>query len=386
MKLKKTFIVKPTMDCNLRCEYCYEFRRNGECYAKQSLSSFDICSFMERVARVSPGAQILWLLHGGEPLVKCNATYLSQFIERMRSVRDRFGVDYQLALQTNATLLTDEYVEVLVKNQDLLAERIVSVSIDGSREITDRARRFVDARSSFDQVMRGISSIKRFGLKFSTISVIGSHNVDKSADVYSFIRGLGGSLAKMIPCYNFDESGNCEKLGVLPTEYAHFICDIFDLWLRDLSYEKSDWFVIDPIATVLAKLSKSFVTWCEFRQEKCDNFLSVYPDGELWLCDALDHKTMRDFGYLGNFFTMSDSELRNALERPCKLCKFSDFHASVMSDCDKCGIYPLCQGGCLPTRYFMNQKSSKLAENYCLGKRIMFDHIKEAYDDAQLES
>ena len=69
MGLAKTIVLKTTMDCNLRCRYCYEFGRNGNTYTGKQIRIEQLESLIERTARLFPDSQILWMLHGGEPLV-----------------------------------------------------------------------------------------------------------------------------------------------------------------------------------------------------------------------------------------------------------------------------------------------------------------------------
>ncbi len=383
MSVQKTFIIKPTMNCNLRCKYCYEFNKNGDQYAKNSLSIDDLQGVIARTARLFPNSRVLWLLHGGEPLLT-GYSYVKKFISSIRQAREQCGVDYQFALQTNATLITPDIVSLLEDNKDLLSGRVVSISIDGPKALNDQVRVSKSGKSSYAATIRGLELIKNSTVDFSTISVIGAHNVDSPDDVFFFTKSLGSNLCKLIPCYNFDEYGVCEKAGVTPTQYAAFMCRIFDLWMHDMNSKSSsrDIMLIDPIVTILAKLSKSFVTWCEYRDEKCDNFICLYPDGELWLCDSMNHDTMRSVGFIGNIHDLSDEDYAKAISSPCRVCQFQDFYAKVTEACRSCEILDLCRGGCLPMRNNLYGKSSFLSEDYCNGRKMLISHIKKAFDSA----
>lgn len=127
------------MNCNLRCKYCYEFNRNGNTYDSTVFDINQLCYFIEKMAQVFPDSKILWMLHGGEPLIN-GLDYFNTFVECIKRVNREYGVEFKIALQTNATLLTDEWIKALEDNIDLLSERIVSVSIDGTKEINDQAR------------------------------------------------------------------------------------------------------------------------------------------------------------------------------------------------------------------------------------------------------
>ena len=266
-QFRKTFIIKPTMNCNLRCKYCFEFNKNGNFYDAHHLDIKYVEGFIDHVANIFPKSHILWLLHGGEPFIN-GFEYLQRLINCIRSANKKHGVDFQLAVQTNGTLLSDECIKILEDNVDILSERVVSISLDGPQEINDQVRITPYGASSFSSVINGIRRIQKSNLDFSTISVIGSHNVDRPADVYHFMKEMGARLCKFIPCYNFSEQGEVERFGINPIQYAVFMCKIFDMWMHDLpGMSKENCLVIDPITTILAKLSNAFVTWCEYRRE-----------------------------------------------------------------------------------------------------------------------
>lgn len=69
MGLAKTIILKTTTDCNLRCRYCYEFDRNGDIYVGKRIRSNQLETLITRTARLFPNSRILWMFHGGEPVL-----------------------------------------------------------------------------------------------------------------------------------------------------------------------------------------------------------------------------------------------------------------------------------------------------------------------------
>ena len=380
MQLVKTIILKPTMDCNLRCGYCYEFIRNGSSYGNEMISIDKLSNIVVRFAKLFPNSRILWMLHGGEPLL-AGAEYLAKLCDCIRKVNEAYPVDYKLALQTNVTLLTDECVNVLERNADLLSERIVSISIDGPREINDQTRHSISGKSSYDDVLNAIYRIKNSKLVFSTISVIGTHNISHPHELFEYIKEIGSNLCKLIPNYNSDSNGKPEMYGIRPMEFAEFMCEIFDCWMHDLPRQTSDSrIIIEPIASIICTLTNSFVTWCEYRLEKCSNFTSIYPNGEMWLCDDFIHDHMHDTAYIGNIFSVSDEELRSIMLKPCEACGFNLYYDKLMRDCKNCDIYEYCKGGCITTRYEMHRKSDKLFKEYCEAKKVLIGHIKKGVD------
>lgn len=94
--------------------------------------------------------EILW--HGGEPLMMTK-TWLTEAmdyaLEKLSDYKVRF------LLQTNATLVTPEWIEIFKKYH---VE--VGVSIDGYRTLHDENRRQKDGSSSYDAVIQSIHDLQ----------------------------------------------------------------------------------------------------------------------------------------------------------------------------------------------------------------------------------
>ena len=324
------------------------------------------------------------MFHGGEPAIT-GLKYFKKFIETLRTVNKKFDINYKFAIQTNGTLLNENWIEIIEKNLDLMSERIISLSLDGTQEINDKARLTRNGKSSFQNVADAMKIINRSEINYTTISVVGQHNLNRAEEVYKIIRSFKPRFAKFIPCYNFDNDGNVEMLGIRPTEYANFMCKIFDLWMKDRTSEIDRDFVIDPITTIISTLVNVPVTWCEYRDGKCDNFTSIYPDGELWLCDTFNPETMKNFAYLGNIKNLSDSELEKIFLQPSDFCEYQTFYKNLTENCTGCDIFKFCHGGCLPQRYELKNKSEKLFAEYCAGKHKLINYIKAGVDCALSE-
>lgn len=382
--LKKTIVLKPTMACNLACKYCYEMRHNEKKYFDKNFSAEELSGWINRFAKIFPKSEILWMFHGGEPTIT-GLEYFKKFIKTLRTVNKKFDVNYKFAIQTNGTLLNENWIEIIEKNLDLMSERVISLSLDGTQDINDKARLTRNGKSSFQNVADAMKIINRSEINYTTISVVGQHNLNRAEEVYKIIRSFKPRFAKFIPCYNFDDDGNVEMLGIRPTEYAIFMCKIFDLWMKDRISEIDRDFVIDPITTIISTLINIPVNWCEYRGGKCDNFTSIYPDGGLWLCDTFNPETMKNFAYLGNIKNLSDSELEKIFLQPSDFCEYQTFYKNLIENCTGCDIFKFCHGGCLPQRYELKNKSEKLFAEYCAGKHKLINYIKAGVDCALSE-
>ena len=103
--------------------------------------------------------QILFTWHGGETLMRPLAFY-----KRAMELQQKYahGRTISNCIQTNGTLLTDEWCEFLKKN-----DWLVGVSIDGPQEFHDRYRRNKQGQPSFVKVMKGIHLLNKYGVDWN---------------------------------------------------------------------------------------------------------------------------------------------------------------------------------------------------------------------------
>ena len=153
-----TLVVNVTNQCNLACEYCYEYgedkivdTQNGqkpkfmsEETAKESVDFMLAASGSNKLARMT--------FFGGETLM--NFPILKVAIPYARQRAAELGKQVEFSLTTNATLLQPETIEFLADN-----DIGVTVSIDGPRDMQNRFRVFHDGRGSYDVVLPKIKAL-----------------------------------------------------------------------------------------------------------------------------------------------------------------------------------------------------------------------------------
>ena len=153
--------------CNLDCTYCYylekeklyagsgrDFRMRGdvlESYVRQYIHTYPLDT-----------VQFAW--QGGEP------TLLGiPFFERVVDLQKKYanGKKIENALQTNGTLLDNEWGDFLARNRFL-----IGLSIDGPQELHDAYRVDKGGQPTFARVMRGLDILKKYSVEFNTLTVI----------------------------------------------------------------------------------------------------------------------------------------------------------------------------------------------------------------------
>ncbi len=152
-------VVRVTDACNLACEYCYANagKRTG------TVSEETVINAVKVFSQYYPRLTVEF--HGGEPFL-----YFDSWIGTVNRIR-RLNWPVDFAVQTNATLIDPD------KARKLSLNRVsVGVSLDGPKEMHDKARHDAAGKGSWDDVMRGISVLRKWNLFAGVITTVGEHN------------------------------------------------------------------------------------------------------------------------------------------------------------------------------------------------------------------
>jgi uncharacterized protein len=224
-------ILKIAEVCNLNCSYCYFFHGGDNSFEEHPnfmspATAQDMVAFFARTARESDLRQLQIDFHGGEPLM----LQKHKFEELCRLLTEglSFIPDFQLAIQTNGTLITDEWIEIFSKYNVA-----VGLSLDGSKEQHDVMRVDHKGRGSYDDTVRGLRLIQQAfkdGRLKATAAV--SCVVSERHDPVEVIRHMVDELQVytfnlVIPMFSHD---NVEQKTV---EWAKkFMLGAFEEWIR----------------------------------------------------------------------------------------------------------------------------------------------------------
>jgi len=207
-------IMQPTTLCNLDCSYCYLPLRRRKHTMSRDVADAVARSIEPWTAR-GP-VEICW--HGGEPL--------TLGIERLGALMDAFaGLAVAHGIQTNATLITDEWCQFFLDR-----DAHIGVSIDGpahdNRRRVDRA-----GTAAFDRIVRGINTLSRHGIDISVIAVVSDPTPARARRLYEFAAELGaGWLGVNI---EEQEGVNARDNRRDPAEVEQFWASLASAWAAD---------------------------------------------------------------------------------------------------------------------------------------------------------
>jgi len=223
-----SLLIKPaSADCNLRCEYCFYLDRS-ELYpeTKKHRMSQEVLERMISSYMALPQQQYTFGWQGGEPTLM-GVEFFREAV-RLQKKHGRMGAIVANGLQTNATLIDDEFAAHLAKYNFL-----VGVSIDGPEELHNTYRKNAGGGGSHADVMRGVESLKRNNAEFNVLVLVNKANVRQARRVYRYLCENGIFHHQYIPCVEFDENGELLPFAINGGEWGDFLCELYDLWLPD---------------------------------------------------------------------------------------------------------------------------------------------------------
>ena len=300
---------------------------------------------------------------GGEPTLM-GVDFFRRAVALAEQVA-RPGQQLQHTIQTNGTLLTDEWCELLARHHFL-----VGISIDGPPELHDRYR--VDKRGAptSAKVLRGLGLLQAHGVDVNILCTVHAANQDHPREVYRYFRDdLGISFIQFIPIVErenetgFQEGDSVTDRSVDPVAWGSFLTSVFDEW------------VVRDIGTVFVQLfDASLASWCDLPsslcifRETCGDAVALEHNGDLYSCDHF----VEPAHLLGNITTTTMVELVTSPKQRA----FGQAKADTLPGmCRTCEVRFACNGEC-PRNRFTTTPDGEYGLNYlCAGYKAFFTHV-----------
>lgn len=347
--------------CNLRCDYCYYLEKK-ELYSDASnfnLSDSLLEEFTEQYlnAQTMPHVSFTW--HGGEALMRPISFYQKALMYQKKYGQGKY---IENSIQTNGTLLTDEWCKFFKENNFL-----VGISVDGPQHCHDKYRRTKDKRPSFYQVMKGLSLLKKYGVEFNILGVVNNYNVDYPLEFYNFFKELDCKYIQFSPIVEMID-GKLAQWSIPPMKWGEFLISIFDEWIKEdvgkyyIQYFDStlaNWMGVEPGMCTLAK--------------KCGHAGVMEFNGDVYSCD---HFVFPEYK-LGN---IRKNTLIEMMYSPKQLKFGNDKFDSLPTQCQNCKYLFTCNGECPKNRICMSATGEPGLNYLCEGFYLFFDHVAPYMD------
>ncbi len=142
-----TMILQLTMQCNMRCKYCFYSDKYPQTdnYSNTTMSYKVIKESLDFFIEHSYSCPQKTLgFYGGEPLLEVDKIYFA--INYIKEHCKNSNINFSIT--TNATLLNEEIIDFLVKNNFIL-----QLSLDGPANVHDKNRLLKNAKGTYEIVL-----------------------------------------------------------------------------------------------------------------------------------------------------------------------------------------------------------------------------------------
>ena len=319
--------------------------------------------------------QVMFTWHGGETLMRPLSFY-----KRAVELQKLYGRGRQIdnSIQTNGTLLTDEWCEFFRENNFL-----VGISIDGPQDFHDEYRRNKMGAPSFHKVMQGISLLKKHGVEYNCMAVVNDYNADYPLEFYNFFKEIGCEFLQFAPIVERlkddkstptalasanDKKAKLADFSVSPKQWGNFLCTIFDEWVKK------------DVGKLYIQLFDSTLA----------NWVGEQP-GVCTMAKTCGHAGVMEFNgdvYSCDHFVFPEYKLGNIYNEPLASMMYSDKQLKFGADkfdklpkqCKECNVLFACNGEC-PKNRFTYDKYGEYGLNYlCEGFYQFFNHVAPYMD------
>lgn len=355
--------------CNIDCTYCFYLEKKN--LYKSATTFMDdkvLAAYTEKYIRSQKGPKVEFTWQGGEPTLAG-----LDFFKKAIDYQKKFSLNKQIfnSLQTNGTLLNDEWCRFLSKHNFL-----VGLSLDGPEALHNAFRKDRGGKPTFHRVERAIKLLKKHKVDFNILTTVNDMNSREPLEVYEYYKRAGIQYVQFIPIVERTAGVQSEMLGlklaspedtsngihvmdwsVDPDRYADFLITVFDRWVRNdigkiviMNFEWALNAVINGVSGV-----------CHFG-ERCGTAGVIEHNGDIYSCDHYVYPSHK----IGNIM---DDDLSSLFRSKAQLNFGNEKQNRLTDKCRSCEVFSLCYGGCPKHRFVEGQ-------NYlCSAYKRFFNHI-----------
>ncbi len=350
-------VMQPTTLCNLDCSYCYLPFRGADRRMPVPVAEA-VAAAVQPWAR---GGRFSVVWHGGEPLA-AGRDHLGDLIAP-------FGADVEHHVQTNATLIDDEWCEFF------RARGVrVSVSVDGP-EIRNRDRVNRGGKPAYDRILRGVEALRRHGMPFSALCVVGRPEPGLATELYAYFLDLGCDVLGI----NVEEmEGVNQRANRHPApEVTAFWAELVSAWRRRprIHLREIEW-SLRYAASVLDGTADDVLP------RRLDPIPTVAHDGSVVLLSP-ELAGFSDPRY-GDFTSgnVLSTPLGEILDRAAETPWIAEFLTGVERCREQCPYFGFCGGAHAANRYFEHGRFDATETDHCRNSKMrllegVLDHARD---------
>jgi uncharacterized protein len=288
--------------------------------------------------------------HGGE-VTLLSPEYLRKALWLQEQFR-RPGQRVSNAVQTNATNLTDEWIDLFRRYQVS-----AGVSLDGPPEVHDRRRVDRMGRATSTRVRDGLARLRAAGISHGVLMVVDEDVIEVGAqrllDYFVELDVRNVATLNVIP--DNAPVGSPQTGAYLPwTRWIEFLRELFHLWWP----RYAERVVLRELADLTGKVGGRGPQLCIFAGDCFGAYLTIEPNGDVAACD----KYIDDPDY--RFGNLLRAPLAEILRAPAVTGARATNNAAADGTRD-CPWFDVCRGACPHDRYLREQRTPGWDESCC---------------------
>ena len=370
-------LAKPSgATCNLACSYCF-FLDKELLYpnSKFRMPEDVLEDYIQQLIETHRSNQVTVAWQGGEPTLMGVDFYRQAIAYQEKYRKPGMGrnqdMRFENTMQTNGTLLDDEWCQFFKEN-----DYLIGISIDGPRGLHDTHRVDKGGAPTFDKVMRGLRLLQKHSVEYNILVTVNRATADHPKEVYRFLRDEAGTeWIQFIPVIErmnpgglnlIQEGEQVSERSVRPEQFGRFLIQVFDEWVHN---DVGKVYVQTFEAALRNWLDMPTSGMCVF-EKTCGYGLAMEHNGDLYSCD---HFVEPDY-LLGNIKEQHMLEMVGSDEQ----YKFGqDKYDTLPKYCLECPVLFACNGEC-PKNRFIRTPDGEAGLNYlCAGYKAFFQRVDE---------
>ncbi len=308
--------IAPTLDCNFRCDYCYEehLRVTMSARVQEALTRW-----VEERSRRIDLLHVTWF--GGEPTLPGALQAVEALSRSFLDLAGSRGFRYRSQLVTNGYLLTPPRVENLVR----LGVHEIQVTVDGPPALHDQRRVLAGGQGTFSRIVENLketADLAQFQLRIN----VDRRNAFAAIEAVQVLEreGLARKVRPYLAQVTFDGAacGNIQESCFSNEEFARTEVELYREAAR-LSL---------PLSRYPFRIPGAFCT-----ADRLNGFV-ISPTGAIFKCwHEVTARPDRAIGHL-----LDGTQPFHAANE----VRWLSWDVLDKSECRACGVLPLCHGGC----------------------------------------
>lgn len=362
-------IFRMTKSCNLNCKYCFMLDK-GKPIKENLISQELVEKIINQIAaqRIINGrlGSLQLVLHGGEVLL-LGPDRFYKILDYSKKTFDRYNIPYSFSIQTNATLLNEEFAKILHE-----FDVHVGLSYDGVEGANDN--RTSIKQGVYDEVFE---LLDKHNVRYGFIVVASKGSIDKMSQTKNFLEQLPNVSGYKVnysedmlnpgPESEIEMSGYdfFKKSSVPDIEKFIETGDCYDSLIGEQ--------IRDSIFSIIADMEKVTQTGCGGKScGSALHMIAIEPNGDMDICDRFARHyddPIINVQHALDYDFLAINQISHAL-----MFHQENNKAIKKTGCDSCPADFMCKHGCMSFHY------SKFNQQWGIDEYLVCSYYKSFFN------